>query len=33
MLQTAPVMMLFKPTTGPNAKVDGQPIRLDFHGG
>ncbi|KAF7511226.1 hypothetical protein GJ744_005123 [Endocarpon pusillum] len=30
MLQTAPVLMLFPPTVGPGAKLDGQPIRFDF---
>ncbi|KAF2101475.1 putative dolichyl-diphosphooligosaccharide-protein glycotransferase [Rhizodiscina lignyota] len=30
MLQTAPVLLLFNPTTGPNAKADIQPIRFDF---
>ncbi|KAL8846752.1 MAG: hypothetical protein Q9221_008178 [Calogaya cf. arnoldii] len=30
MLQTAPVMMLFPPTTGPHAKPDAQAIRYDF---
>lgn len=30
MLQTAPVLMLFQPTIGPDAKLDGQPIRYDF---
>jgi oligosaccharyltransferase complex subunit gamma len=30
MLQTAPVLMLFQPTVGPDAKLDGQPIRYDF---
>lgn len=29
-LQTAPVILLFHPTTGPNAKIDNQPSRLDF---
>ena len=32
MLQTAPVLMMFPPTTGPNAKGDGQPLRFDFGG-
>ncbi|KAL9108551.1 MAG: hypothetical protein Q9227_006637 [Pyrenula ochraceoflavens] len=32
MLQTAPVLMLFQPTVGPNAKADSQPIRYDFSG-
>lgn len=30
MLQTAPVMLLFLPTTGPGATPDGQPLRFDF---
>ncbi|MCJ1477895.1 oligosaccharyl transferase subunit ost3/OST6 [Lambiella insularis] len=30
MLQTAPVIFLFPPTTGPGAKADAQPIRYDF---
>ncbi|MCJ1237662.1 oligosaccharyl transferase subunit ost3/OST6 [Varicellaria rhodocarpa] len=30
MLQTAPILLLFPPTTGPGAKVDGQPLRYDF---
>ncbi|KAL8772195.1 MAG: hypothetical protein Q9209_002630 [Squamulea sp. 1 TL-2023] len=30
MLQTAPIMMLFPPTTGPHAKPDAQAIRYDF---
>ena len=29
-LQTAPVLMFFPPTIGPNAKVDAQPVRYDF---
>lgn len=33
MLQTAPVILLFNPTTGPNAKVDIQPTRFDFSTG
>ncbi|KAK8206579.1 oligosaccharyl transferase subunit ost3/OST6 [Zalaria obscura] len=33
MLQTAPVLLLFHPTTGPNAKPDTQPIRFDFTSG
>ena len=34
MLQTAPVVLLFPPTTnGPNSKPDGQPIRYDFTAG
>ncbi|KAF2755797.1 hypothetical protein EJ05DRAFT_116365 [Pseudovirgaria hyperparasitica] len=30
MLQTAPVLLLFHPTTGPNAKVENSPTRYDF---
>ncbi|KAF1834279.1 hypothetical protein BDW02DRAFT_630503 [Decorospora gaudefroyi] len=30
MLQTAPVLLYFHPTLGPNAKVDTQPVRFDF---
>ncbi|KAF2747196.1 hypothetical protein M011DRAFT_468083 [Sporormia fimetaria CBS 119925] len=33
MLQTAPVLLFFPPTTGPNAKVDAQPQRFDFTSG
>ncbi|KAL9062944.1 MAG: hypothetical protein Q9161_009687 [Pseudevernia consocians] len=33
MLQTAPIFLLFPPTTGQNAKPDGQPIRYDFTAG
>lgn len=33
MLQTAPVLLYFHPTIGPNAKVDAQPIRFDFTAG
>ncbi|KAF2237413.1 oligosaccharyl transferas-like protein subunit [Viridothelium virens] len=33
MLQTAPVLLLFQPTTGPNAKADAQPVRFDFNTG
>ncbi|KAI9805304.1 MAG: oligosaccharyl transferase subunit ost3/OST6 [Piccolia ochrophora] len=33
MLQTAPVMMYFPPTSGAHAKLDAQPIRLDFGNG
>ena len=33
MLQTAPVLFFFPPTSGPNAKGDGQSIRLDFSQG
>lgn len=29
-LQTAPVLFLFHPTTGPNAVADGKPVRFDF---
>lgn len=32
MLQTAPVLLLFQPTVGPNAKLDGQPLRYEFSG-
>ncbi|PGH17003.1 hypothetical protein AJ79_01387 [Helicocarpus griseus UAMH5409] len=32
MLQTAPVLMFFPPTTGPAAKADASPIRYDFNG-
>lgn len=31
-LQTAPVLLLFPPTTGPHASSTGQPTRLDFAG-
>lgn len=31
-LQTAPVLLLFPPTVGENAKPDGQPVRFDFLG-
>lgn len=31
-LQTAPILFLFPPTTGPNAVANGQPIRMDFLG-
>ncbi|KIW14919.1 hypothetical protein PV08_07704 [Exophiala spinifera] len=31
-LQTAPVLLFFPPTVGPNAKPDAQPLRLDFLG-
>lgn len=31
-LQTAPVLLFFPPTVGPDAKPDGTPIRLDFIG-
>ncbi|EXJ53954.1 hypothetical protein A1O7_09291 [Cladophialophora yegresii CBS 114405] len=31
-LQTAPVLLLYPPTTGAHAKPDGQPPRLDFLG-
>jgi len=30
MLQTAPVLLVFQPTVGPNAKPDGAPNRFDF---
>lgn len=33
MLQTAPVLLLFHPTVGPNAKADLQPTRYDFTAG
>lgn len=33
MLQTAPVLLLFHPTTGPNARADMQPTRFDFSSG
>jgi oligosaccharyltransferase complex subunit gamma len=33
MLQTAPVLLYFHPTVGPNAKVDTQPVRYDFTSG
>lgn len=33
MLQTAPVLLLFQPTEGPDAKPDGQPVRFDFNTG
>lgn len=33
MLQTAPVLLYFPPTVGPNAKIDPQPVRFDFTGG
>jgi hypothetical protein len=32
-LQTAPVLLFFPPTIGPNAKVDAQPVRFDFTSG
>ncbi|KAI9683669.1 MAG: Oligosaccharide translocation protein rft1 [Trizodia sp. TS-e1964] len=32
-LQTAPIVILFNPTIGPNASKDGKPIRLEFSGG
>ncbi|KAF4551361.1 OST3/OST6-like protein [Elsinoe fawcettii] len=32
-LQTAPILLLFPPSEGPNAKADGQPKRLDFNTG
>ncbi|KAL1310810.1 hypothetical protein AAFC00_001049 [Neodothiora populina] len=33
MLQTAPVLLLFPPTLGPDAKPDGAPVRFDFSTG
>lgn len=33
MLQTAPVLLLFPPTSGPNSRPDGQPVRYDFTSG
>ncbi|KAK7180889.1 hypothetical protein DPSP01_014509 [Paraphaeosphaeria sporulosa] len=33
MLQTAPILLYFHPTVGPNAKVDSQPVRFDFTNG
>jgi oligosaccharyltransferase complex subunit gamma len=33
MLQHAPVLLFFPPTTGPNARSDPSPIRFDFSGG
>ncbi|KAF9696396.1 hypothetical protein EKO04_005585 [Ascochyta lentis] len=32
-LQTAPVLLFFPPTVGPNAKIDAQPVRYDFTSG
>lgn len=32
MLQTAPVLLVFPPTIGPFAKVEGNPLRFDFTG-
>jgi oligosaccharyltransferase complex subunit gamma len=32
-LQTAPVLLFFPPTIGPNAKIDAQPVRYDFTSG
>ena len=32
-LQTAPVLLLFSPTTGPHAAASAEPIRFDFTGG
>lgn len=32
MLQTAPVLLVFPPTVGPFAKVEGNPLRFDFTG-
>jgi oligosaccharyltransferase complex subunit gamma len=31
-IQTAPVLLLYLPTVGPNAKSDSQPLRYDFYG-
>lgn len=33
MLQTAPVLLLFPPTVGPNSKADGQVLRYEFSNG
>ena len=33
MLQTAPVLLLFRPTTGPHATTDAAPVRFDFTSG
>lgn len=33
MLQSAPNLLLFPPTVGPNSKPDGQPARFDFSKG
>ncbi|KAF2711626.1 hypothetical protein K504DRAFT_402807 [Pleomassaria siparia CBS 279.74] len=33
MLQTAPILLFFHPTIGPNAKTDAQPVRFDFSAG
>lgn len=32
MLQTAPVVLVYPPTTGPFAKLDSTPLRFDFNG-
>ncbi|KAL2866350.1 OST3/OST6 family protein [Aspergillus lucknowensis] len=32
MLQTAPVLLVFPPTTGPYARIDDSPLRFDFSG-
>ena len=32
-LQTAPVLLLFPPTTGPHATADSAPLRYDFTNG
>lgn len=32
MLQTAPVLLVFPPTIGPFARVEGNPLRFDFTG-
>ena len=33
MLQTAPVLYFYPPTTGPGAKTDAQPVRMEFKQG
>lgn len=33
MLQSAPNLLLYPPTIGPNAKPDGQPVQYDFSKG
>ncbi|KAF2477881.1 uncharacterized protein BDR25DRAFT_250224 [Lindgomyces ingoldianus] len=33
MLQTAPILLFFHPTVGPNAKLDSQPAKFEFTGG
>jgi hypothetical protein len=30
MLNTAPIVYLFRPTTGPHAEVDTAPVKFDF---